>query len=282
MRKHAQNEYPTFVNDCRIVFHSDIREQEKLRHTFVGRRHNNPEYEVTMILTGACQADVGEQHFELRAGQGVVVPQGHYHIFRAEPGDFDRYSFRFRAEEGSLGMVVARRLTQAATIAVTQPMDRLCQLSYELARTENPYWDELFTALLKSLFLCVLAQLEPQPSGGKTSRKVVDRRLTIERYIEASLSGEPRLEDLARVMELSPRQLVRVLQENYGMTFRQKLLLARMDRAAWLLRTTELPADLILGEVGYNSHSAFYQVFRRTFGMTPLKYREKFRGSVTK
>ena len=91
------------------------------------------------------------------------------------------------------------------------------------------------------------------------------------------MAQEHTLGELAVQMGMSPRQLVRVLQEQLGMTFRQKLLRARMDRAAWLLRTKDMPLEVIIGEVGYASASAFYQVFRKAFSMTPMKYREKYR-----
>ena len=81
------------------------------------------------------------------------------------------------------------------------------------------------------------------------------------------------VEDLAREVHLSKSQLNRLLKEHYGMTFREKLLKTRMDRASWLLKHTEKPIDEVADAVGYRSESAFYQVFRKEFSITPEKYR---------
>lgn len=84
------------------------------------------------------------------------------------------------------------------------------------------------------------------------------------------------MEALAEELHLSRSQLNRFLKEQYGMTFREKLLRTRLDRASWLLRHTEKPVEDIVGAVGYSSESAFFQVFRKHFGMTPEKYRKQY------
>ena len=78
---------------------------------------------------------------------------------------------------------------------------------------------------------------------------------------------------LADLLHISRRQLVRILQANYGMNFRQKLQKTRMDYAAWLLATTNRQVSDIGQEVGYSSEAAFFKLFKRAFGMTPKAYR---------
>ena len=46
-----------------------------------------------------------------------------------------------------------------------------------------------------------------------------------------------------------------------------------MDRAAWLLRTSDKKIDEIAEAIGYASEAAFYQAFRKYFHITPKKYR---------
>ena len=99
----------------------------------------------------------------------------------------------------------------------------------------------------------------------------------IDMYFERNLAQNPGAEDLARQLHISRRHLNRILQANYGMGFREKLLQARLERAKWLLRHTEESVSVIAGEVGYTYDSAFREAFCRQVGMTPQAYRSKKR-----
>ena len=61
------------------------------------------------------------------------------------------------------------------------------------------------------------------------------------------------------------------------MTFREKSMRARMDYAAWLLRTTDKCAGEIARLVNYSSEPSFFSAFKRYFGVTPLRYRQVYR-----
>ena len=84
-------------------------------------------------------------------------------------------------------------------------------------------------------------------------------------------------EKLAEQLHLSRRQLARVLQQTYGMGFREKLIRTRMDHASWLLRNTQLPVSHIVMKVGYASEAAFFQAFHSRFGTTPRQYRTRYK-----
>ena len=93
-------------------------------------------------------------------------------------------------------------------------------------------------------------------------------------YFEQHFADSAGEQVLAELLHVSRRQLVRILQEHYGMSFRQKLLCTRMDYAAWLLRTTDSPVSNICDRVGYSSEAAFFKTFRQHFGSTPNRYRK--------
>ena len=85
------------------------------------------------------------------------------------------------------------------------------------------------------------------------------------------------LERLSDVLGLSVRQCQRFLMENYKMSFTEKLLQARMLKAADYLAFTAVDIQHISEEVGYGGSSYFTRNFRRYFGMTPREYRKKCR-----
>ena len=57
------------------------------------------------------------------------------------------------------------------------------------------------------------------------------------------------------------------------MTPRQYLIAARMERARYLLKATNLPLQAISEQVGYASDNVFCTQFKRRYGLTPTEFR---------
>jgi len=84
-----------------------------------------------------------------------------------------------------------------------------------------------------------------------------------------------RLDDVAAHVQLSPFHVERTFTHVTGETPRQRLERIRIDKAAHLLRTTEWSNVVIAYDVGYQTPSNFYRVFRRMKGCTPSAYRHE-------
>jgi AraC-like DNA-binding protein len=83
------------------------------------------------------------------------------------------------------------------------------------------------------------------------------------------------LESISKKIYLSKSTLKRKLKAE-GTTFSTIFLLARMKKAARLLRTNNNSIRAIAEECGFNNPSYFSTVFRKIFNTTPKKYRELF------
>jgi AraC family transcriptional regulator, regulatory protein of adaptative response / methylphosphotriester-DNA alkyltransferase methyltransferase len=89
--------------------------------------------------------------------------------------------------------------------------------------------------------------------------------------------GDPDL-SLARVaheIATSRRQLQRALAEVGGTSFSRELQRARMDQAAQLLLSGNLPVQVVAGAVGYRQAAQFAKVFRRHHGVSPSTFRRE-------
>ncbi len=101
----------------------------------------------------------------------------------------------------------------------------------------------------------------------------VNRRLVVERYIHDHRLDECSLAGLAHEMKLSESRTIHVVKELFGQSYIQLVLEARLRAAAAFLRETELPVlEVCLGS-GFRDISHFHRLFRRRFGVTPLRYR---------
>ena len=80
--------------------------------------------------------------------------------------------------------------------------------------------------------------------------------------------------DLARTAGLSQAHFSREFRRAFGETPHAYLLTRRLERAAALLRTTDLSVAEICLNVGLQSIGSFTTSFTRTFAMSPTAYRK--------
>jgi AraC family transcriptional regulator, regulatory protein of adaptative response / methylphosphotriester-DNA alkyltransferase methyltransferase len=92
--------------------------------------------------------------------------------------------------------------------------------------------------------------------------------------IEAEYESKLALDDLARRVATSRRQLQRSFTEAGETSFRTYLQRIRMERAAELLRTGTLPVNQVASAVGYRQPAQFAKAFRRHHGTPPSAFRD--------
>jgi AraC family transcriptional regulator, regulatory protein of adaptative response / methylphosphotriester-DNA alkyltransferase methyltransferase len=115
-----------------------------------------------------------------------------------------------------------------------------------------------------------------RPSGRQRQGTRAQREELLRAANEVLASDYPAplgLDDVARRIYTSSRQLQRVYRELDGTSFRAELARVRVERAADLLAATPLAVRTIARQVGYRQPAQFAKAFRRRFGMAPREYR---------
>ena len=98
------------------------------------------------------------------------------------------------------------------------------------------------------------------------------RRTTFDAAVEilsTEFSRPIRIEEVARRVAVSPRQLQRAFADEGELGFRSYLRRIRMSHAHRLLATTDLPVKEIAQRVGYGNPSQFSKAFKRVHGIPP-------------
>jgi AraC-like DNA-binding protein len=80
---------------------------------------------------------------------------------------------------------------------------------------------------------------------------------------------------LARIAHVSPAHFIRRFKATFGETPHRYLQRRRVERAMYLLRTTDRTVTEICMEVGFTSLGTFGRTFRAIVGETPLQHRER-------
>jgi len=91
--------------------------------------------------------------------------------------------------------------------------------------------------------------------------------------VENEYASDLSLDDIARRVASSRRQLQRAYSEIGETTFREHLTAVRMDRAAELLRIRGLTVRDVAHRVGYRQPAQFAKAFRRHHGIAPSDFR---------
>jgi transcriptional regulator GlxA family with amidase domain len=91
--------------------------------------------------------------------------------------------------------------------------------------------------------------------------------------VEHDFAAEVSLDDIARRVASSRRQLQRAYAEIGRTTFREHLTAVRMERAADLLDHSAMTVRQVANRVGYRQPAQFAKAFRRHHGASPSDYR---------
>lgn len=99
------------------------------------------------------------------------------------------------------------------------------------------------------------------------------------RKVLKSLEDDPAksVSELATLVNLSSSRLGHLFKYQMGVDLSHFLANERLEKAAELLRQTELSVKEIAGRVGYNHSSSLDRGFQNKYGVPPARFRRKHR-----
>ncbi|MBJ6363030.1 response regulator [Paenibacillus sp. MAHUQ-46] len=95
------------------------------------------------------------------------------------------------------------------------------------------------------------------------------RQYVREEYHDPDLS----LEGLAKLLQVSPVYLSRMVKQELGIPFVSLVTALRIEKAIQLLNSTDMPIHEIAGQVGYVTQHYFSTTFKKIVGVSPNQYR---------
>jgi transcriptional regulator GlxA family with amidase domain len=95
--------------------------------------------------------------------------------------------------------------------------------------------------------------------------------------MQKNLSNPLQISELAAQLNISDRTLIRRFKSVTGHGPNATLQNLRIDKAKWLLESTEKSHECVANSVGYVDVSSFRRLFKRKIGMTLGDYRKRFK-----
>jgi transcriptional regulator GlxA family with amidase domain len=111
---------------------------------------------------------------------------------------------------------------------------------------------------------------DQRPSTTRHRTSLYEEALAI---IEREYASDLSLDDIARRIATSRRQLQRSFAEIGDTTFREHVARVRMRKAAEMLEDSRLTVGQVARRVGYRQQAQFAKAFRRQYGAAPAEYR---------
>lgn len=245
-------------------------------------RHCNAGYEMHYCLGGHADFICDHIHYRMEKGDAVLAAPGIYHSSESDDPALRHFSITLSLPDFQADQMLLSLIGTSRTFKMNDPLMQLCGmlLSEEFGEAN----EAMIHSLIISVTILTLRQLGA--IGRTAAAAVIDNRFSrtdiIDNFFEEHFMENGAEDRLAAALGLSRRQLMRVITEEYGENYREKLLAARMDKAALLLRSSSLPVSEVCASVGYTSETAFFKQFRKKFGLTPAEYRIKIRHSLCK
>ena len=240
-------------------------------------RHCNAWFEWHISLAGQCVMDIDGVEFSLGKGEAILIAPGKYHCLKEAEELHRHFILPFSIQGGEIALEIGGYAKECRIHFLTKPERMLCENFLEEIRKKEIFWRKSLYAicflLLRGLFRRISDYIshreKEELSGGDPRFGIIDT------FFEECMNEECTEENLAKLLNLSRRQLQRVLMKHYGMGFREKRRTARLDHAGWLLRTTGFSISRICEIVGYQSEPSFFKAFKDQYGVSPALYRQE-------
>ncbi len=252
--------------------------------------HSNFSYELHLVVSGQGILRLSDKEYEVKPGMlyltgpGIpheqlinssnpVVELGIYYTVSAPSKNQTKQSYA-QISDWIEKLLEKHFWIGEAPLEITHLMH---QIHEEISLHNTGYQD-----IIPFLTGCLLIQLSRLYNCENVTRSNTyipraedEKYLQIERYF-LNNTNTASLSSLAKEVNLSVRQLQRLIKNHYGTTFKKMQTDCKLQLACRLLKETEETVSFIAEAAGFSSADYFSYCFKQKYGITPLKYRKSY------
>lgn len=253
---------------------------EKLRHQIPAHQHSQIGYEFHYTESGHGSVIIDGKAYEIEKGTFYVTGPGVVHAqFSSEEDPIIEYCIYLECKQKGISKMNPLKLFVDTTFWFGKDWEHIYYIMLQLIQeNRNPGIDtELVSEVLLKQFIIMVTRTYRNNSNQKSApHSHMNTRVSLIPLIDDMFCyqyQDLRLSGLADLLNLSVRQTQRLIKENFGKTFSQKLTEARMAAAEQMLLNSDLSITEISERLGYASIEYFSGVFRRLKHCSPSKFR---------
>jgi AraC-like DNA-binding protein len=252
----------------------------------------SPFTRIYLITEGVGSVFIGNHKIPLEAGNIYLIPAytscsyyfgaglSHYYIHLSidQPNGlspFNLYSVKNKTGANELDKFLFQRVVELNPhLQLPHHHPKVYQTKLWLNKKvsyDTPSKHLETIGILKQLFSRFL-----EPSQNTAIASILKYNIqSILNHIRNNLQNEIRVEELAGMACLSKDHFSRVFKSITGMAPCDYIIRKRIERAQFLLLTSELGQKEIIGQTGFKSVAYFSRIFKKNTSYTPEKYRKQ-------
>lgn len=266
------------TNDFPVAFYHVDSNHPRYEMPF----HWHKEYEIVRVLEGTLCMTLSGTAYTIHAGDSLVIANGILH--GGAPDNcvyeclvFDPDILFLQADSCRQYMKQLHREKISVHPLITAQFPEINQLVQRLFAyvSRGDYGYELsVTGCLLELFGIIFREkcYASNASGDFAVFKSVKQLKSVFEYIESNYASKITLQQLSQRSGMSPKYFCRYFQTIAHKTPMDYVNYYRIERACFLLCTTDLPITDIAYDCGFNDCSYFIKLFKKYKHTTPKQY----------
>ena len=238
-------------------------------------------YEIEYIHRGHAIQTINGVEYEVEPGSVALLSPTDFHSYRNVTADDPLTVFNIKFSDLILPAEIRTELCTLSRplFGMTQRLKPLFDSLYgEYSSTW--YGRELYI-LAGIAQLCILllrsAKEFDRDSGTSAQEQESSSRSLIQEavlYIRNRYRGPITVEEVARVVHLTPNYFSEYFKKQTGVKFSSYVQKLRLEFAVSLLKMSDLSVKQVADESGFNSAAYFSNAFKDAFGISPEQFRK--------
>lgn len=255
--------------------------------------HWHEAFEIFHVLEGVLTIGVEDKIIHIKKGETYIIDGGTTHYVLSSPGsvrivfviEFSIFN-ELKMTDAIMGDIRktfekienhSKKWSIEAQVKTQEILPRL----YDELKDKEPAYQYKVISYLYDIFVMLVRDVPEKEYISKKHLKfnnqdIIDNLTIIYEYIEANYQDDISLEKIASLVGYTPSYFARYFKKNTGKTFISFLNEYRLQKAKWLLSTSEKQSNEVALESGFQSRKTFHHVFKKEMGMSPLEYRKEF------
>ena len=248
--------------------------------------HWHDELEIIYVKSGFLTVNISGENYIGKPGDAFVVSPGNLHFMGSQTGTVDYFTFLFPLKyiafrtDDMLDDKLIEPLNSGHLMINPEIKDTVKEQCEQLAGVYAAEIDESeskITGQIKKKIILLQFIHELWKKGfivenDTTGRNTVEKEMVS--YIQQNYTGKILLREFGEQFHLSEKYISRYFKEHFHITLSQYVTYLRLEHAKQMLQETDISVTEVAMQSGYQNISYFIRSFKKTYGVSPLKYRK--------